>query len=326
MNNLIKLASIELDKPDDIVRTAGILRMLKNKFLSMFDNERAEKVNNMLDTTTNIKPLLTQTYRTIKKIENAINDLDLDDYNANINLLKQNLNELNEAIKNANEILPKGEDKNIEEVKQKEEKLPAAKSITVEEKKPERKDGAGVNLLNYKRERTELPDGAVIYKGIKTLSELGVTSKDILSNTEVGRQFKSSWAHTVRPKTDEESQKLNEDQSKLSEDDIAKIFYSKIPEMQITQLKGREINSIDDPRFGKKGTPKPGYMEVVVVSPVLQLPAPINFWKIKMKFFLIDKRAKADDPLKFKIYRQYVIAAIDDSRDETYLGKNVSNE
>ena len=94
MNNIIKLASIELNKSNDVIKTAGVLRMLKNRFLSLFDPEMSKDVNQMLETTNNIKPLLTETYKIIKKIEEAINDLDVRDYNANIEALKTKLNGL----------------------------------------------------------------------------------------------------------------------------------------------------------------------------------------------------------------------------------------
>ena len=325
MNNIIKLASIELNKSNDVVKTAGVLRMLKNKFLSLFDNEMSKNVDQMLETTNNIKPLLSETYKVIKKIEESINDLDVRDYNTNIEILKIKLNELNDAIKNTNEIMPKDEAlkseiENSDVVSEVEQKL--------SEKQKEEPDGSGVNLLQYKREYANLPEGAAIYKGIKTLSELGVKSQDILPNKNTLRAFMSSWSDAVNPKTSEEGKELLEDQNKISEQDIINIFYNKIPEMAITQIKGREINSVDDTRFGKKGTPKPGYLEVIVVGPVLPLPPPIDYWKLKMKFWLIDTRKKADDPLKFKIYRQLVIAAMNDSKDETYLGKKekVSSE
>jgi hypothetical protein len=65
MHNLLKLASEQLDKSSNIIRTAAILRKLKNKILNLFDSSRREKVQELLNKSIKVSGWI-KTYRTQK--------------------------------------------------------------------------------------------------------------------------------------------------------------------------------------------------------------------------------------------------------------------
>lgn len=313
MNNLIKLASVQLNKSTDIIRVAGILRLLKNKLFMLFDPDLARDVNKMLDSTNGIKHQLYDTYKSIKKVEDAINDLDIVEYNVNIDELKSKLNELNEAIKNVKEIIPEQDsDKNAEQQDESQDVDIGLVELPVTEKKEDvvkkREEKARGSLVGVPREYAPLPDGAKIYEGKTTLSQLGVTANDIKSNVNV-RQMPASWALVAMPQTQEDQKELLSLQDALLDQDyVKKAFYNKIPNMRIEKIQGREINVVSD-QYGNKGDKKPGYMEVVVVGDYEKLPEPLNDWRLKPKFVLVDLRQKPDDPLKYVIYRKYILKA-----------------
>jgi len=135
-NDIIKIAAIQLKKPNDIVKTAGILRMLKNKIWSLFNSDQARDVQKMVDQTSNIKPLLGEAYKLIKKTEAAINDLDLADYNTNIGLLKEKITELNDALNAFEMLAPEMPKQEGEPPKKDEEKIPPKEPGQKEENPP----------------------------------------------------------------------------------------------------------------------------------------------------------------------------------------------
>ncbi|HUV85247.1 MAG TPA: hypothetical protein VMV86_06010, partial [Methanosarcinales archaeon] len=111
MNNFLKTASQELES-NDILKTASILRRLKNKFLNLFDSKRREEVDKLLNKTQSVKPLLGNTYKKIKEIESSINDLDVESYDRNISELKELVSKLNtemSTLEGAAEILAEEE-------------------------------------------------------------------------------------------------------------------------------------------------------------------------------------------------------------------------
>jgi len=335
MNEFIKLAALEMENSRDVIKTASVIRLLKNKLLSLFDSEKAGKISKMLDTTSTIKPKLVETYKLIKKVENAINDLDIDDYNATIEELKTKVNELDKTISGLNVFLPdleekeEGKEDNKEPIKkEKKEDSPKeeeAKKESTEDKtlsKPEREPPPYVSP-GTKREREEkYPIGKESYDDVHTLSELKITANDIILPTDTEMVFKSSWAYIVRPPSDPvESKYLLLEQDKVTLDMIKQTFYNKIPYMDIERITGRELNAVDHPRFGKKGKQKPGLLEVIIKSDKYQLPSPADNWHMLMVFYLVDARKAVNDPFKFKLYRQYVVNATDDTTGKTYVGK-----
>jgi len=205
----------------------------------------------------------------------------------------------------------------IEEINDDESKV---ENISKEEPSPK---NIRPNLTGIKRIREkELPKGAEIYQGKSTLSELGITKNDIKINKNI-KQFFSSWAFMFRPSSEEfEDLKLLEEQKSLSIDEIYRLFYDKIPEMKIARVIPREQSALDDPQFGPKGTKKPGYMEIVVESALTQLIAPLDKWKLKMVFYLVDNRKNESDPLKYTLYRQYVVAAFNEETGKSFIAKS----
>ena len=334
MNNIFKIAAITLNRSDnaDVIKTAGILRMLKNKILSMFDSEQARETADLLKTTTSIKPLLSETFQLIKKVESAINDLDIADYNANIDQLKMKISDLNEKIQTLDTQTQKAQEESLKE--NEEVIVPEPKSdlekeigkVVAPETKSESeaiskdKDKDSKSIINKKRRRADLPEGKSIYDGVETLSELGVTAADIKPNLAPITPITASWASENRSKlTDESIQDLLKDQDKLTIDNLIKTFYDKIPSMKIDvkSIKGRELQ--DDETKGIVGEKKPGYLELRIVSDLETLQPPLDNWKFKMVFYLVDKREKVDDPLKYIMYRKFIVAAYDKNNDKTIL-------
>lgn len=320
MNNLIKFASIEINKSNDIIRTAGILRMLKNKLYKLFDPEKAKDIEKMLSGTTDIKSQLVDTYRTIKNIESAINDLDVVEYNANLDELKSKLNLLNDALKNVDKVMPEVSDEAKEMYKSTEtfeEKAEEAKSVEKEQKQekivkaPEMDigivekgvPGKAATLKN--RIYTEKPDWAMeIYKGAKVLADIGVKSADIKPNKNT-KQMLASWALNVIPKNEEEAQELIKAQDLAQNPEfMKKAFFDKIPNMKITKINGREMWTSE---VHTKPTAKRGCLEISVVGNLESLPAPLENWGLLPKFILVDNREKPGDALNYTIYRQYIL-------------------
>jgi len=97
MNEFTKLA-FELKISRDMVKTAGILRKLKNKLFNMFNPERREKTQELMERTNPLKELLPRTYKAIRNIEESINDLDLEGYERNVEDLKSLVGELGSTL------------------------------------------------------------------------------------------------------------------------------------------------------------------------------------------------------------------------------------
>ena len=303
-NNIIKLASIELNKSNDIIKTAGILRLLKNKLFNLFDSDKSQKVSRMINYTGSSKPLLNQTYKLIKDIESSIDDLDVDTYNTNIDLLKQKVDELNNELQKLNKSL----DEDV--------KVSEAERVKQESGLPSGSEGSsseGDSTYLRRRERPrelKLPEGAKIYEGKTKLSDLDVKKEDIIGGKNVGK-FITSWFHIVaRDFTQEQKSKLSEQQNLLTLSDLNTLFYNKIPDMKIIKVKTRElVTSNRAPLYGTTGDPKPGYCEITVESELTQLEGKLNNWKLKVIFTLVDQRKKINDELKYTIYLQRVVIA-----------------
>lgn len=253
MNNIIKLANIQLSKsPDDVIKIAGLLRFLKNKIRSMFDSEMAQDAAKLVTTTANIKPFLSQTYKSIAKIESAIDDLDIDSYKANVEELKINIAQLNDKIKDLDQFMLDSDQET-----QISGDVSETPSNTNEPVVENRSSNSFVNLLKYPRERAKVPDDIETYKGIQTLSQLGVTADDIRVNEGNMRAMFASWALVVNKSSAEAGEELLKEQEQVTFDNFKKSIYDKIPEMRIEKILGRELTVIDDPKYGQKGTKKP---------------------------------------------------------------------
>ncbi len=288
MNELIKTAANNDYK--NLIKTAGILRMLKNKIKSMFDADSALKAEELVKKTEKIKPLLADTYRLIKKIENAINDFEIEEYETNIILLKEKVNTLNTELNKVSEST-----ENQEEAK---ETIPIKKD---------------------KRQReSNLPEGATLYKNAKTLSDLGVTFNDIKESKRGPSGIYSSENLVNIIKREEDPAKLEGNKHKISDDAIRNIFYTKIPNMKIVGIMPRELKS--------GGEKKSGYLEVKVLSELESLPAPFENWKLRVLFYLVDLRKSQDEKLRFGIYRQLVINVVNSSKGQYYKIDNPNQD
>ena len=289
MNQIIKTAAN--NDYNDLIKTAGMLRMLKNKIKSMFDADSALKAEELVKKTETIKPLLADTYRLIKKIEDAINDFEVEEYETNISLLKEKVNTLNSALNKIS-----NEAKEIEPQEQQEQK---------------------VSKKNRQREKG-LPEGADLYKNAKTLAELGVSYNDIKENKKGPSGIYSSENLVNIIKKEEDPTKLAENKHKINDDAIRNIFYTKIPNMKIVGIMPRELKS--------GGEKKSGYLEVKVLSELESLPAPFDNWKLRVLFYLVDLRKSPEEKLKFGIYRQLVINVVNSSKGQYYKIDNPNQE
>ncbi|MFZ4795905.1 MAG: hypothetical protein ACOYMA_00330 [Bacteroidia bacterium] len=309
-NNIIKLASIELNKSNDIIKTAGILRLLKNKLFNLFDSDKSQKVSRMISYTGSIKPLLNQTYKLIKDIESSIDDLDVDTYNTNIELLKQKVNELNNELNKLNKSLD--EDVKVSES----EKQRSA----IESGEAGRLTGSSIRERERGRQRPRepsLPEGAAMYDGINNLAELGVKKDDIIEGKNL-QKFIDSWNQHLKVTriSGEKKGDIHKKQKALNIFDIKSLFYDKIPYMKIIDVLPRELDSTDNSVFGRPGERKPGYCEINVESDLTELPKPLNNWQLKVLFRLVDQRNNTNDTLKYTIYLQKVIRAIETEATE----------
>lgn len=93
MFEIVKLAN--KINSEDIVATAGILSLLKNKIVQLFNPEEAQKAAKILEATKELKPVLSDVYEYAGKVEKAISDASVEDYNSNILYLKDRVNHLN---------------------------------------------------------------------------------------------------------------------------------------------------------------------------------------------------------------------------------------
>jgi hypothetical protein len=309
MHNLLKLASEQLDKSSNIIKTAAILRKLKNKILNLFDSSRREKVQELLNKSDQTKPLLAEIYSLIKKLESSIEDLDLEDYDDTVKELKSKIIELNSKLNDVKGL--------------------AETSIKEEPKEPEKIEE---DWKSSKRKRTkkdeEFKQKKSIYTGISSLSQLNVNSSNIVENKIGPKGIYSSWGFVNFAKTGSDPKALIELQSGLKDDDIRRLFYTDIPNYKIISISPREVAYKDDPSKGwKAGDKKPGSLEIKVQSPIKSLPSPANNWKLSVVFILVDMYGEPTKKGNYRMYRQLVVYAKDEGtgKTETWSESSAAN-
>lgn len=266
MFDLIKLAK-KLDD-DNIIVTAGILRLLKNKIVQLFNPGEAEKAAQILEATKEIKPVLSEVYDYASKVEKAISDLAVDDYNENILYLKDRVNYLNMLLGRIKE-------------------LDVVKAVKKLDKAPPKY--APVN-----------EDYNKLYKG--TLADSGVTSNDIAFKMENISILVASIQEKANKK------EIGFDFSAIAPDVYKTSIIDKIPNMKITGVKGPQISNVDSLYGHKENQPQKGSSATVFVeSDYLELPGPSFPFLVKVRFILLDKRKNPEDRPKFTVKRQLVV-------------------
>lgn len=264
MRNIIKLAKTNDYK--NIVVTAGILRMLKNKIVQLFNDDEARKASEMLIATKEIKPALSEVYEYAEKVEKAISDLDANDYNRNVLYLK-------DRISNLNRLLGKVKDLEIARIINKDR--PVSRNAPVSE------------------------DIAAVYKLQQPLKDSGVDFSNIEINYDTIVYLKNSISEKASSKG------FVYDFEAIPNETFKSAIYSQIPNMTVTKVTGPELNLVDSV-YGQKDTPKRGSIaNVVVESDFIQLPATVPVL-VKVKFILLDKRKNVDSPMKLKLAKQFV--------------------
>ena len=133
MYSLLKLASLQLDDSSDIIRTASILRKLKNKILNLFDSSRRDKVKDLLNKADQLKPLLADIYSLIKKLESSIEDLDLQDYDNTVSELKLKITDLNSKLADVKETVDKSTVKEEAVIQAEKERIAASMKTFADE-------------------------------------------------------------------------------------------------------------------------------------------------------------------------------------------------
>lgn len=292
MLELIKIAE-DIKNSNDIIVTAGFLSKLKNKILSLFNRGKRKEVEDMVESTSELKPKLVETYNTIRKIETAIDDLDVASYENNIADLQPKIDDLSETIK---------------------------KIVALTNQPRTRGTLGSYSNLYYK-------SGDGRGKLYDNLNEFGkqfgvdiVYGKNIAPNRNGVKTIFMSWATAIfagklrdvetgsfSPGEFEEEhidpKAFSDLQDKVPENEMIDAFYKNLPYYKISSIKPRENKIIDNENSNVK---KSGEVEVFITSPWIAVPFPANNWRLKVNFVIVDN----GDPRKqnnFIIYRQWVV-------------------
>jgi hypothetical protein len=305
MNNLLKTASQELSS-NDIIKTASILRKLKNKFLNLFDSQRRDDVEKLLNKTQSIKPLLGDTYKKIKEIEESINDLDVDSYNKNISELKELISKLDKEMSKLDTDTIKNEELKTEKTTN--QKSPAkggrARSDFPQDyiSKYYEKDGIKLKTLQEV--------GANIGVDIKFGTNIVPTRNFLMpffSNMAqmmfVGNAPLKDVSYPIKPQQyNISSEEFLELEKQVSKSELERILYEAMPTFPIKGIFGRELRT--------SGEKKQGIVEIKL-SPTeggwIKLPQPMENYVVKIDFILVDKGDPAQ-PYNYQLYRQTVQA------------------
>jgi len=315
MHNLLKLASEQLDKSSNIIKTAGILRKLKNKILNLFDSSRRQKVEELLNKSEQTKPLLAEIYSLIKELESSIEDFDLEAYDYTVKELKSKITDLSSKLNDVKNI---AETTIKEEAKTFTEEIPEKVINEIPKDKESEEDWKSSKRKRMPKKDESFKEKKSIYTGISSLSQLNVNSSNIVENKIGPKGIYSSWGFVNFAKTGSDPKALIELQQGLKDDDIRRLFYTDIPNYKITSISPRELAYKDDPSKGwKAGDKKPGSLEVRVQSPIKSLPDPANNWKLSVVFILVDMYGEPTKKGNYRIYRQLVVYAKDESTGKT---------
>jgi len=290
MQEIIKIAE-ELKKTNDIIITAGFLSKIKNKILNLFDKSRRENVEEMIEETNDLKPQLVDAYNSIRVLERAINDLDVNKYEEEIKNLQPKIDALSKTVK----------------------------KIKVLTNEPRYRAEAEPYMEKYKK------DG-VLYKNLNEFGkQFGIDIQygtNIIPNKNGIKPIFTSWAAAIftgklRNKSTgdfsagefseehEDPMSFSNLQDKITDESMIEQFYKGLPYFDIKAVKPRETRVIDskDTKIKKFGS-----VEVFIVSPWITVPKPADNWNLKVSFVIVDK----GDPTQnnnFIIYRQWVIGA-----------------
>lgn len=283
MHEIIKISE-DLKKTNDIIITAGFLSKLKNKILGLFDKSRRESVDQMIEETNDLKPQLIDTYNSIRNLERAINDLDVNKYEEEIKKLQSKIDNLSRTVKKV-------------------------KSLANE---PRHRAEAEPYMEKYKK------DGSLY----KNLHEFGKQFDvdiqyeiNIIPNRSGIKPIFASWAAAIFDnkskaigdfsKEKENPKEFSDLQDSISEDSMIDAFYKQIPYYQIKAIKPRETRVVD---ISGTKIKKTGSVEVFLVSPWITVPKPADNWNLMVSFVIVDN----GDPTQnnnFVIYRQWVVGA-----------------
>lgn len=312
--HFIRKTAIELNAyGDNIVKTAGILRQLKNKILNFFSSERQEEANKLINSTAEIKPLLVDTMAIIKNIESSINDLDVESYDMFLDELKQKITELSSKLSDVTAIrFSENEEQKISN------KPPESSREGSSAESPVSQSPTNVKRWqDYKREFAKRDESYVqkyYYDNdqkLDTLEKVGAKiGKDIRypnyirGNVINVTQIFASWALQNFTKdgflSDEELLKM---QNSITKNQIEDLFYSKMHEWKIRRILGPEMDFKKDNKEPKKHQKL--NIEIAPTSPIA-LPAPFDNWLLQPVFYVED-RGDPEKPGNFVIYRQYII-------------------
>lgn len=354
MNNLIKLASFELgNHSQDVIKTAGILRMLKNKLLQLFDKQKAAEAAKMVSTTTNMKPLLRETYMAIKDIESAINDLDINSYNENINKLKSKLSELGNVVNAFDKVSePKGEGAGI-----KPEVGGAGYTPPKEETPPPSAAAAAKREEALKREDIPIEPIKPIESAAPSIaapvapSAVAPSPPPKPSSTPAERHGGKRSGRIERAPLSDEDKKLYAGKNTLSElgvtiNDIniseenyrafsaywagiynkvapkellelfniqQKVTNENIKDAIYSQIPHMKIDRVLGRSLNADGDKKSGILELKLVSDLLPLKPPVDNIKIRLAIVLVEMYRKS-----FNIFTQTILAIYDSNTGKTY--------
>jgi len=310
MLEIIKISN-QIKKSNDILITAGLLTKLKNKILFIFNKDKKDQAQSMIEQTTELKPKLVETYELIKNIEKSIDNLDVDKYEFEINNLQFKVDDLSDTIKKIVS-LTNEEESEIQDSKKEPSSLP--------DKTRHRWHFPDDSEQNYNNKYYK--DGK-LYKNLNEFGkQFGVDIQYgpniVASKTGVKSLF-ASWATFVftgsfkkqpdAPGSLEEfkeeyddPKKFSDLQDRIPENEMGNAFYKNLSFYDIIAIEPRETVVSND-EIKKKGE-----IEVFLISPWISPPAPLNNWKLKAKFVIVDN----GDPTKlnnFIIYRQWIIEA-----------------
>ncbi len=326
MDNILKIAENELKSSNDIIKTAAILRRLKNKLLRLFDGEQREQAEQLLDKTIHIKPLLADTYKVMRLVEEAIKDLDLDSYNTNVDELRRLVSELGNSLDEV-EYTTTGAAAPIPET------TPTTRVPSETPATPKEQKKYDIDWIKRKRQRIETPTDYVD-KYYKIDGKLAKNLKEVGQNLGVNIQFGVNilpnreglkpifytmaaviFAGNIAPGNEVnvknklggtsfevDPKDLSELQDKVSLQAMEDIFYKEMPTFPIVGVLGREK--------GKEGKQKLGAAELKLIPTEngwVRLPNPLDTWLVRLEFYLVDL-GDPTQPGNYKIYRQTVQA------------------
>jgi hypothetical protein len=288
MHDIVKIAN-ELKNTNDIIVTAGFLSRLKNKILGLFDKSKRENVEEMVEETNDLKPQLIDAYDSIRNVERAIEDLDVNRYEEEIKNLQPKIDALSETVKRV-------------------------RALTNE---PRYRVAPEHYIEKYKH------DG-VLYKNLNEFGkQFGVDLQygtNIIGNRNGVKSIFTSWAAAIFTgklkdsstgefsagefsKEHEDPMAFSELQDRITDDSMIDRFYKDIPYYEIQSVKPRETRVIDNKDTKLK---KSGSVEVFLISPWITVPKPADNWKLRVSFVIVDNGNPTQNK-NFIIYRQWVV-------------------